>query len=91
MTKNKDDGDTPYVRPSLQVELIPAFMWDCPECGIENFQRSISVSVDPGELGIDDAPENATVSVMTTPETVKCRDCKTRFEVLAFGEPTEDE
>ena len=56
-------------------------MWDCPECGIENFCRSI-VSDDPEEVeelqeyeGIYD------VGVWhTAPETVVCKACGTKYD-----------
>ncbi len=31
----------PENNPKDSVELIPAFCWDCPECGRENFARTI--------------------------------------------------
>lgn len=29
------------------VELLPAYLWDCPACGRENFQRTVTRFLDP--------------------------------------------
>lgn len=43
-----DDSDLDDTRFE-QVQLSVAFMFDCPECGSENFQRSISRHFDPSD------------------------------------------
>jgi hypothetical protein len=60
------------------VELVPAFMWDCPNCGRENFQRAVSVMVPPDQLPDHLDPESGDGIIATTvPERVTCRhsDC----------------
>lgn len=67
------------------VELHSAFMWDCPHCGTENFQRSISYRMteeDMARVGIspEEVEENGiNAMAMTIPNFVSCRDCKNRF------------
>lgn len=78
---------------SEKVELHPAHMWDCPECGRENFCRSIVYHPEPGEtmrdvvahvLGVepfevpDDMAENS--FWMTAPDKVTCAHCGEAFE-----------
>jgi len=49
---------------SESVELHPAYQWDCPSCGRENFER-IAI------LGKNDSWE--------VPSGVKCNHCKSLF------------
>lgn len=58
------------------VELIPAFVWDCPECGVEHFQRTIVCEFTPEELvemrnehGVDPLEEGL---FLTAPTHVSC-------------------
>lgn len=65
-----------------KIELHLAFMWDCPECGIENFCRSIVADeyeeaemreehgIEPWELG----------KWHTAPLLVTCKACGAEFE-----------
>ena len=80
------------------VELSPAYLWDCPECGRENFQRAVSVVLDPSDPddaatirdmhGIEDhdpIPENFGVRMQTRPDRVTCRHCGAEFRAADFN------
>ena len=74
------------------VELHQAFVWDCDNCGAENFCRSRVVtpeSIDPDELpdntehdeAVRDWIESGGSGIFhTAPESVRCRECDTEFE-----------
>ncbi len=73
------------------VELRPAFVWDCPECGEELFVRGLvpemseedlqelrdEQGVQPWELG----------DFVMMPENVQCRKCGASFCTLGFRDP----
>ena len=72
------------------VELHPAHVWDCPECGIENFCRGVVVELDEDgmrhmreEYGIEDAE---TGDFLMAPEEVVCANCDMTFATLDFRE-----
>ncbi len=77
------------------VELHDAFMWDCPHCGRENWQRAITYRPTPQDavkLGID--PTDAVDGVMITlPNYVMCGDpeCGQRFAATSAFNDGEDE
>ena len=76
-----------------KVELHPAYQWDCPECGKENFARGVvpemseddlaemrdDFGVQPWELG----------QFMLMPEVVQCKHCEFGFETFRMGDDTE--
>lgn len=77
------------------AELYPAYVWDCPECGRENFQRSISRVLDPdddddreviqglyGPGALDEAEGGRRVRSQTTPNSVVCRHCAATFRAV---------
>jgi hypothetical protein len=73
-----------------QVELRPAYVWDCPACGREVFQRGIVPEMAPeeseelrDEFGIQPYEEGDWVLM---PEEVTCIHCKRTFPTLHFGE-----
>ena len=79
-----------------QVELHLAHMWDCPECGRENFCRSITKEQTPDEkrqtmakhLEID--PMDVTPDMMqgewtSAPEEVECAHCSSEFKTKDRG------
>ncbi len=35
---------------SKSVELVPAFVWTCPECGVDKFERAILVELSAEEI-----------------------------------------
>jgi len=63
------------------VELHPAHIWDCPECGAENFCRCVVMELsveereemqsqmEPGEFG----------DWVTSPDSVTCNQCGREF------------
>lgn len=71
-----------------EVELRPAYAWDCPECGREVFQRGIvpemsdddfaalrdEYGVEPWEAG----------DFVTMPDRVSCPHCQSSFATLHF-------
>ena len=73
-----------------RVELRPAFSWDCPKCGTENFARGIVPEMAPEELselrdehGVQ--PWEAGDFVMA-PESVECKHCLLTWETIRFRE-----
>jgi hypothetical protein len=58
------------------VELHPAHVWDCPECGIENFCRCVFFEPDAQdmEMGIEQG------MWLTAPDQVTCTSCATTFD-----------
>lgn len=68
------------------VELHPAFVWDCEECGLQNFELAIRVELSPEEMaemreeqGIDPDWQGDWLSA---PSEVTCRHCGKAFEAL---------
>jgi hypothetical protein len=71
-----------------KVELRPAYVFDCDECGRENFVRGIvpefseeelaeirlEQGIEPWEMG----------DFVTMPEVVKCQHCNAVFESAHF-------
>ncbi len=71
-----------------QVELRPAYSWDCPECGSENFARAIVPEMTEelresllDENGIESWEEG---DFLLMPEGVKCGKCGLTFSTLHF-------
>ena len=86
------------------VELAPAYSWDCPECGRENFQRCVSHVLDRNDpedadlirasLGIPDGepiPPRVGGQMQTRPNRVTCRHCGTEYKALDTGMHEPDE
>jgi len=80
------------------VELSPAYVWDCEECGRENFQRSVSSALDPKipadaeiirqihRIGPSDPiSPHCLAIVRTRPNRVTCRHCNTEFHAIDTG------
>jgi hypothetical protein len=62
------------------VELHAAFMWHCPYCGKEYFERAVRVE-DPEKQEIPlGEPEVFDYDWWMAPATVSCRNCKRKFE-----------
>lgn len=89
--------------PEERVELHQAFMWDCPACGRENFERAV-VCEDPDEDQIAEALEAGVISQeevaaglqgtwMLAPERVTCKhaDCGKEFEAFDQLDGDEDD
>lgn len=69
------------------VELHTAFMWDCPECGRENFTRAIACEMTPDELAEAEAAlesEGIGMEVgggfVAAPKEVTCQFCNQSFD-----------
>jgi len=61
------------------VELVPAYCWTCPDCGIDKFERAICVEMCHDEreemkteMGIEHDGEGMFVQA---PESVRCDKC----------------
>lgn len=75
---------------SKSVELVPAFVWTCPECGVDKFERAILVELSEEEIEElqqeeDGEPEEAG-SFLTSPQSVTCDKCKRTFATVEFYE-----
>ncbi len=77
------------------VELHNAFLWDCPHCGSENVQRSVTIHApaapkeEPSFDDDDDDDDDDLGVMMTFPNFVRCRDCRQRYRAanLCIGDP----
>lgn len=87
------------------VELHPAYVWDCSECGRENWQRSVSRTIPLTEDQIhedaveefgEDDPEmiekmlGMEMMIRTCPSNVVCVHCKNEFAVALEYDPGDD-
>jgi uncharacterized Zn finger protein len=54
------------------VDVHPAWVFDCPECGVENFARSVVT-----ELSESDGDEGE--YYQTAPDLVECYECGTEY------------
>lgn len=63
------------------VELHQAFMWDCPECGRENFARAVTFPMTPEERAEleEEAGVNAGGCWLAAPTEVNCAHCHHQF------------
>jgi hypothetical protein len=68
------------------AELHPAYVWDCDECGAENFTRAVVHEFSPEEAGeLTDAGLSPTTgNWMTYPDVVRCRSCQHEFDARHF-------
>lgn len=76
-----------------EVEIHPAHVWTCEDCGQDNFERGITADfLTPeeyreicAEMGVfdpaidDEPPEGA---LMMAPSDVTCRHCGERFKTV---------
>lgn len=67
-----------------KVELHPAFVWDCDECGRENFERAI---IPPFQSIAEERHAYEALGLtpgegfpVVAPFTVLCRRCGTQFD-----------
>lgn len=72
-----------------EVELRPAFAWDCPECGREYFARAIVAEFSEEqmtELREDHGVEPwETGDFLVKPDTVTCTHCQVEFATRDFA------
>lgn len=71
-----------------KVELLPAFLWLCDNCGTDQFERAIVCEFSKEELqelkeewGIK---ESDTGHFLEGPKTVTCEFCQEEFETESF-------
>jgi len=73
-----------------KVEIRPAHVWTCDNCGQENFERCVVVELSPEEKA--ELEENElgaqTGDWMTIPESVTCKSCNSEFETQDFHDET---
>lgn len=74
----------------MTVELRPAYVWDCPECGREVFSRGLVPEMDAeeaveirGEMGLQPWEEGNFVMM---PESVQCPHCKMEHTTVHFSD-----
>jgi len=71
-----------------KVELLPAMLWICPECGVDNFERMIREEISEEEeneiLEELDDPDVVSAENYLYPLDVKCKTCNEEFEVEKF-------
>lgn len=76
-----------------KARLLTAYVWDCDECGTENFERSqIAEFVDDEDRAAtfrefheldawEELPKNwRDFQMVTRPDNVTCRECGKKFE-----------
>ena len=71
-----------------RVELVPASVWTCPECGTDQFERAIVTEVSEeeaaelrSELGVQPWVEG---TFLMNPETVTCQNCGREYQTQDF-------
>lgn len=75
----------------MTIELHSAWVWDCPECGTENFCRcvraeltreeAIDMARKLGEIPDGVEPhEDFCCEFLTQPDEVTCRECQNAFD-----------
>ncbi len=70
------------------VELRPAYVWDCPECGLEHFIRCLVPELsdeDYQELREDHGLGPCDTGIfIAMPESVKCKECGLTFKTEQY-------
>lgn len=68
-----------------KVELLPAMLWICPECGEDNFERMIRKEISKEEENeILEDSDTFSSELYMYPLDVKCKNCNEEFEVEEF-------
>lgn len=81
-------------RNDLKAELSPAFVWDCSECGRENFERTVVAELSTEEM--DELRYEHGVAFnegghfMTSPSVVECKHCGAVMDAVAFDQQDSD-
>lgn len=84
-----------------EVELHPAFRWDCPGCGAKSYVDSVPAELTDDErkallamMGTEPSDEDAefiqTGELVTAPTAVTCPKCQEEYPVEPPGTPMED-
>jgi len=79
-----------------KVELLPAHVWTCPECGVDNFERcntsdpTYEEKLELMDIGLtEDIIEE--FQTLDLPTEVFCTNCGEEFEVLDYDDGEIDE
>lgn len=74
----------------MKISMKPAYMWDCEECGRENFERGLVPELSEDEeqelreeYGVDDEEMGHWVMM---PRLVQCKYCKKTCETVHYSE-----
>ncbi len=71
-----------------KVELLPAALWICPECGEDNFERMIrqemSEEEESGILEELNDPDAISAENYLYPIDVKCKNCNEEFKIEKY-------
>lgn len=74
----------------MEVELLPAYMFDCPDCGRENFARGLVPSLSEeeieemrAEMGLSEFDAG---HFMQMPTEVSCKHCWSKFKTKHYLE-----
>lgn len=72
----------------MEIELHPAYVWNCDSCGRENFERGLVPEFSMEELeeikeeyGIDPYEEG---NFIVMPDLVQCKFCKEKFKTVHY-------
>ncbi|HWB00590.1 MAG TPA: hypothetical protein VG713_18985 [Pirellulales bacterium] len=72
------------------VELRPAFAWDCESCGRENFARTVVADLLPEDLDVLKQEHGVeaweTGDFVSMPKVVVCQFCDARFGTRDYRE-----
>ena len=66
------------------IEIHPAYVFDCDECGKENFFRAVNMESNNFELDEEQkemSEDGWEFKAVYVPEFVECEFCKARFEI----------
>lgn len=76
-----------------QIELRPAWTWDCPECGAGNVYREqvvedpeIAADIKRAALAEGCPEEDFEYAIYPLPERMRCIECKQEFDVPDYGD-----
>jgi rubredoxin len=80
----------------MKTELRPAYTWDCDECGVENFERTVIIPLE--ELTEEEKQQFSNEELQeflsedgtfqSMPNHVKCKNCGAEYETyhMFYGE-----
>lgn len=82
-----------------KVAMHPAYMFDCPACGIENFVRAMNFPLNRDDeqeverarrcLKLDEWEEIPDGAFVTYPDRVRCGECGEEFDTVGWDEDEE--
>lgn len=82
-----------------RIEIRPAHVWTCEECGIDNFEHCVVVEMDEedraemaDQMGVD--PEDIKHGDwVSSPDEVECKGCGAQFVTrdMRIGEDDDDD